>query len=302
VGTAEIKDALLHQCNIIYECKVCHNLFRGIANFLAHKRVYCQTSFCDPKLTFVDTRDEEETVIVQPTAPPEKEKKKSPEWDDFPSSDEEKEPPAKKERIPVFELMKQGIFQGSSQEYEFYTKAVERQNRKDNRRKQAKVKLEYIPGNTTAVTQKFESDDVTVVEPKEPKGRGRPKKRKKMDGEEEEENEVKVVKIKKEADDEVEEVVVVEPKAATGHIRMNLRQRGARGLKGTTMYEQLKVRSDCNVKSLECLKCKQAYSTVKTLHFHMTSQHDVAGRRTFYPCPLCSAVYAQVRWKARKNP
>jgi hypothetical protein len=36
---------LSNECDIIYECKVCRNIFRSLANFISHKRCYCKTEF-----------------------------------------------------------------------------------------------------------------------------------------------------------------------------------------------------------------------------------------------------------------
>lgn len=33
------------ECDLIYECKVCRNIFRSLTNFISHKRVYCRNSF-----------------------------------------------------------------------------------------------------------------------------------------------------------------------------------------------------------------------------------------------------------------
>lgn len=35
-----------NECELVYECKVCRNLFRSLANFISHKRVYCKTTYC----------------------------------------------------------------------------------------------------------------------------------------------------------------------------------------------------------------------------------------------------------------
>lgn len=37
---------LSNECDIIYECKVCRNMFRSLANFISHKRVYCKNTYC----------------------------------------------------------------------------------------------------------------------------------------------------------------------------------------------------------------------------------------------------------------
>lgn len=45
-GTEEVRKLLSNECDIIYECKVCRNMFRSLANFISHKRVYCKTTYC----------------------------------------------------------------------------------------------------------------------------------------------------------------------------------------------------------------------------------------------------------------
>ncbi|CAB3237989.1 unnamed protein product [Arctia plantaginis] len=45
MATAELKDLLSKECDLLYECKVCRNLFRSLANFISHKRVYCKEKF-----------------------------------------------------------------------------------------------------------------------------------------------------------------------------------------------------------------------------------------------------------------
>lgn len=36
-----MKHLLNHECDLIYECKVCKSLFRSLLNFISHKRIYC---------------------------------------------------------------------------------------------------------------------------------------------------------------------------------------------------------------------------------------------------------------------
>ena len=38
----QVVHVLLNECNIIYECKVCFNMFRSLANFISHKRSFCK--------------------------------------------------------------------------------------------------------------------------------------------------------------------------------------------------------------------------------------------------------------------
>lgn len=41
----QLKNLLSNECDLLYECKVCRNIFRSLANFISHKRVYCKEKF-----------------------------------------------------------------------------------------------------------------------------------------------------------------------------------------------------------------------------------------------------------------
>lgn len=41
----QLKGLLSTECDVMYECKVCRNIFRSLANFISHKRVYCKEKF-----------------------------------------------------------------------------------------------------------------------------------------------------------------------------------------------------------------------------------------------------------------
>ncbi|XP_075151697.1 uncharacterized protein LOC142225758 [Haematobia irritans] len=43
-GTDEVRRLLLYECSLLYECNVCRNIFRSLANFISHKRLYCKLS------------------------------------------------------------------------------------------------------------------------------------------------------------------------------------------------------------------------------------------------------------------
>ncbi|EEB14868.1 hypothetical protein Phum_PHUM332850 [Pediculus humanus corporis] len=60
-GTQELQELLLNECTIIYECKICRNLFRSLANFISHKRIYCIKNFS----FFPDETTKEEKEIVE---------------------------------------------------------------------------------------------------------------------------------------------------------------------------------------------------------------------------------------------
>ncbi|RZF39207.1 hypothetical protein LSTR_LSTR012949 [Laodelphax striatellus] len=44
-STPEVVHLMSFECDIIYECRVCKNLFRSVANFISHKRIYCTRRF-----------------------------------------------------------------------------------------------------------------------------------------------------------------------------------------------------------------------------------------------------------------
>ncbi|CAH2105777.1 unnamed protein product [Euphydryas editha] len=44
-ATEELKNLLTNECDLLYECKVCRNIFRSLANFISHKRVYCKEKY-----------------------------------------------------------------------------------------------------------------------------------------------------------------------------------------------------------------------------------------------------------------
>ncbi|XP_038220092.1 uncharacterized protein LOC119838296 [Zerene cesonia] len=45
LATEELKELLTNECDLLYECKVCRNLFRSLMNFISHKRIYCKEKF-----------------------------------------------------------------------------------------------------------------------------------------------------------------------------------------------------------------------------------------------------------------
>ncbi|KAK7790875.1 hypothetical protein R5R35_010743 [Gryllus longicercus] len=70
-ATEELKSILARECDIIYECRVCRNLFRSLANMMAHKRIYCKTTYSYTKHTLNRNHMVEDyTVLIQPEPVP----------------------------------------------------------------------------------------------------------------------------------------------------------------------------------------------------------------------------------------
>eukprot|EP00095_Tigriopus_kingsejongensis_P001939 maker-scaffold246_size239296-snap-gene-1.30 protein:Tk01939 transcript:maker-scaffold246_size239296-snap-gene-1.30-mRNA-1 annotation:"hypothetical protein Phum_PHUM332850" len=63
-ATPEVRSYVLNECHLIYECKVCFNMFRSLANFIAHKRSYCQTKLQDVRHVY--RREPSEYVDAEP--------------------------------------------------------------------------------------------------------------------------------------------------------------------------------------------------------------------------------------------
>ena len=200
-GTQEVQDLLINECDLIFECKVCRSMFRGLPNFMAHKRVYCTEQYKDNNLQYVIPHlNEPQTVIVQPEAPPETIEIKEE------SDDDEVSVQAKVEsmKFPVMEKMLQ-----KQTELDFYNKASERERLKRETKAMAAVRLSPIKGNPNAVFQNFagfpDAEVETAVVEVEPCLNGRPVRQPKPNK--------KFEDYEMEIDDAGEKVTVVRPEA-----------------------------------------------------------------------------------------
>lgn len=72
-GSREVRDLLIHECDTIFECKVCKSLFRSLANFIVHKRGFCKEHCCENMLLFenCDIPKECSITVVDPDGVPE---------------------------------------------------------------------------------------------------------------------------------------------------------------------------------------------------------------------------------------
>ena len=199
-GTQEVHDMLINECNLIFECKVCRSMFRGLPNFMAHKRVYCAAQYKDNNLQYVIPHlNEPQTVVVQPEAPPDTIEIKE-------ESDDEAPVQTKIESMafPVMEKMLQ-----KQTELDFYNKAIERERLKQETKAMAAVRLSPIKGNPNAVFQNFagfaDADVETAVVEVEPCLNGRPVRQPKPNK--------KFEDYEMEIDDAGEKVMVVRPEA-----------------------------------------------------------------------------------------
>ena len=47
ISILQVRNYLLNECSVIYECKTCFNMFRSLANFISHKRSFCTSRLKD---------------------------------------------------------------------------------------------------------------------------------------------------------------------------------------------------------------------------------------------------------------
>ena len=53
-GSAEVKRVLLNEANLLYECRVCFNMFRSLANLVSHKTRFCRHRYAEVRHEFAD--------------------------------------------------------------------------------------------------------------------------------------------------------------------------------------------------------------------------------------------------------
>ncbi|GFS07270.1 zinc finger protein 800 [Elysia marginata] len=71
-GSPELRALLQVECDFIFECKVCRSLFRDLANFISHKRVFCNKSVIEEQWLHLTAQlSDEEVVVLEPESPEE---------------------------------------------------------------------------------------------------------------------------------------------------------------------------------------------------------------------------------------
>ena len=164
-GSAEVRNLLLEECDLILECKVCRNMFRGLPNLVAHKRVYCTETYKEFKSRENEEAlmESEETVVVQPDAPNETV------VDNNTSASQNKTSKSTVDKVV------NRTFQGQSKTYNFYTKIAERMEAKKTQKPTSTVTLKTIPSNPNAkvmtITEKGLSEEASSNEQSALKGK-----------------------------------------------------------------------------------------------------------------------------------
>ncbi|XP_014665241.1 PREDICTED: uncharacterized protein LOC106807431 isoform X2 [Priapulus caudatus] len=283
-GTTEVRNLLLYECTVIYECCLCHSLFRGLPNFVAHKRLYCTESYKNSSVKFPSNTSEDETIVIQPVSPNQ-------------TVECEVEPPDTTSNLSK---------PGTSDAVQFYDSILDVQAERWDQKKITTVKLQSIKNNPNAVYQTVVNGDKEEqnVEPwKSP-----------------EETVVTVIPQECEKSTRVTSRSVPEYKL----LRMRAMQKAEKchasktsatstGPKTAVKVTPIPSRSAdgtniekislfkppyCSVEKLTCLLCSTKYSSLKTLKIHMTSVH--AERRKVYPCTECRSQFVHC-WGAVRH-
>lgn len=268
-GTPEIRDLLLNECSLIYECKVCMSLHRSLVNFLAHKRTYCKQHLCETMMLFHAEDIEKETVIVQPEDP---DSDISPAKDCLLSEIEHLEYNDQLEvghqapnilqplhnstkKVPTTARMPQPPMPAlcSTEVLDSVEHLIKRRvvpSVKESAEELA-LELERIPSNPNAMFQRRLGD-----RKHEPEVNG---------------------------DTNVpDEVLEADENSGSNQ---------GYDSENNVHVDKLRGRTDCDIDTKTCLVCKTRYVSLKTLSFHMRNIHATV--RTFYQCPYCEASFSQ---------
>ncbi|XP_058443130.1 uncharacterized protein LOC131425333 [Malaya genurostris] len=152
-GTDEIRKLLTSECDVLYECRVCRNIFRSLTNFLSHKRVYCRKLFNAAQHFHYQNDgflDQDIATILQAEQDSQRKAKKV-------HADV-----LNKDLSSIIERLRrnQNRFQPESTLTEYYDKINHKLTQCDLNRQQHLLLLEQIPNSQTAVYQTIRNNSV----------------------------------------------------------------------------------------------------------------------------------------------
>ncbi|ESO86028.1 hypothetical protein LOTGIDRAFT_167533 [Lottia gigantea] len=298
-GSPEVRCLLYSECDYILECKVCRNLFRSLANFVAHKRVYCTLAFqqSDDYLNLV--HPDEETVVVHPEMP-----------------DDTKQQKQKKSGSRSLESTVQQLKDGSlghSAAYKLFSQAADKIEQQREAAKTQTLTFEPIPNTTKAMKVTVtpgvpEALEETMSLASEASESSIPSTSKLSPLQSSPTATLKSMLLKSALEGNTsgslnahqnspEKVSIKQnPKSVLSPPKkMTLRcKEGMKGMpwkKGRSDSESPSPSAEnkMDFNTLECLECNTAFRSKKTLIIHYQNAH--CGKRTFFPCPLCESVF-----------
>lgn len=257
----------MNECDLIYECKVCRSLHRSLANFIAHKRVYCMKHCCETMLLFDNEDIENETVIVQPESPDSVAVNEDDAFVGVSHSTTENgesngeaivdqkeikvitpnimQPlqSIKQKETVIIDNIYASYMDADSQNKSthFYDKCLRHLESRDVSKSNSVLQLETISENHNAVLQTVRQSDVAA-------------------------------EITLQDDD-----AGIQYSSEDQHLESQ----------ETTVKKSVNPVGCCS-----CFMCGATFTSVKTMTFHLKSIH--AKRRVYFPCPFCNAMFSQL--------
>ncbi|XP_070163187.1 zinc finger protein 800 isoform X2 [Polyergus mexicanus] len=266
-GTDEVKSILSYECNIIYECRTCHSLFRSIVNLISHKREYCRTKF-DITLhrsILHNYNHSSKESIIQICKTNRTKIKDSIKNDRILRSQVSKES-YKKDLSTVIEMLNK-----KREESMDNNVSSESENTIFNAPSNQHIYLESINTNRSALYQTVKSSNTMVDTMDLMKGQ--------------------VAKLQDRIDQNTiilkEQTLENQLEKSDSPIQMDMNDEE---------NELLAHRLSTN--NLACTICNAKFSTKKTLTVHMKTLHT--SQRICYPCPCCTSTFANT-WSVYRH-
>ncbi|KAI5646389.1 hypothetical protein NE865_01322 [Phthorimaea operculella] len=257
LATEELKDLLANECDLMYECKVCRNIFRSLANFISHKRVYCKEKFSTTVHShFVNnTSTQQEYLRIKRLEEAyQKTLKVTPTSCD--GTDD------KDDRIPL-----------SKDITAVYEKIINA--RESNLEEDQQVVLKKIPSSSVAVFQNLGTDD------------------KASDSMKTQVQELDQILSRKRAVLQIDGKFTIEDENVPPK---ELEQPDPSDTPDAAEKQEenvIQISDDDDIddgQELKCKICDLQFSTMKTLKFHMKYKHLES--RLVYPCPDCLEIFS----------
>ncbi|CAL4137944.1 unnamed protein product, partial [Meganyctiphanes norvegica] len=277
-GTKEVQNMLLNECEIIFECKVCRNLFRSIVNFLAHKRIYCRVNYTEVKSAFhkddlCGLTTQSSTVVVEPEPPPESAAHKET-WATSDNNfswrsrnrrrriDNIADTLSRKNKEKVESSPTSASDKGSSQ---YHQRIGNVTSERGKLTRECFVTLENISGVSNAVYQSYSPPDTIASSA---------------------DYEATYTKIRQQQKGQTVEI------GKSGKA-IPLSSEDVDALEVKKLEEKVSP-----IKQHICGQCHQQFATAKTLGVHQRSVHN--NERTIFPCPICETKFLSM-WAAVKH-
>ncbi|XP_063978252.1 zinc finger protein 800 isoform X2 [Diachasmimorpha longicaudata] len=255
-GNHEVTSILDYECEVIYECRICRSLFRSLANFISHKRVYCTAKF-DISMDRSAIDPLGMPILIPNITPP-------------PSSDTESKENCKAERSKGNPL---DTF--SRKDLTSVVAMLQQKQAETDPHRRPPSPLRIVADTEQVLLEVLESNKVayqTVLEPTH--------------------SHIDSTDLMKAQANEVQSILsrntaVLGPDGQL--IEVNHLEKPDSPLQFHDHPEDSLSSTSSGDTNLVCSVCDAKFATKKTLTFHMKSLHTP--HRMVYPCPCCESLF-----------